>query len=345
VDGGKKNFFVYPQFSYATIIGNFMFYESVPYRSPGRYLMTKHRIILVLLLFALMAAAARPASAASASSVEIASITIAPESPAGGQQPGITARIVRKAAAAPQEPEAFAIIAAVTMPDNRTMSWMWKNVTLRTGGAREFTLPKMFDTKLIGRYKIEYNVYSADMRRRFASRTAGFSAGPAAQPAVPAAAAAGKEAPRRPQAELHAFGLGVSANAFNPAGGGTVMLWPFRNVGLQGTYTVGTFTSYEARLLVRFERPSGFNPYIAAGYLSVSLDKDVIGVSTTFKDSNVSGAVGVEVPLGRRVRGYVEVSGTSITLEEIVTNGAQTAKSTVAYAPVTINAGIVFYLF
>jgi hypothetical protein len=116
-------------------------------------------------------------------------------------------------------------------------------------------------------------------------------------------------------------------------------------VGLQGTYTVGTFTSYEARLIVRFERPSGFNPYIAAGYLSVSVDKDVIGVSTTFKDSSVSGALGVEVPLGRRVRGYVEVSGASINLEEIVTNGAQTAKSTVEYAPVTINAGIVFYLF
>jgi hypothetical protein len=304
-----------------------------------------HRIILVLLLFALMPAAARPASAAPASSVEVASITIAPESPAAGQQPDITARIARKAAAAPPEPGEFAIVAVVTMPDNRTKSWMWKNIALRPGEAREFALPKMFDTKLSGRYKIEYNVYSADMRRRFASSMVVFSAGPSEKPAVPAAAAAGKEAARRPQAEPHAFGLGISANALNPAGGGTMMLWPFRNVGLQGTYTVGTFTSYEARLLVRFERPSGFNPYIAAGFLSVSVDKDVIGVSTTFKDSSVSGAVGVEVPLGRRVRGYVEVSGASIDLEEIVTNGVQTARSTVEYAPVTINAGIVFYLF
>lgn len=289
-----------------------------------------------------MTASARPACAAS---VDVASISIVPESPGAGQQPEVTARIVRKAPAAPKETEAFSVIAVVTMPDNRTKSWMWKNVTLRRGESREFTLPKLFDTKMAGRYKVEYNVYSSDMRRRFTSSSASFTAGPAAKPVAPPAATAAKEAARRPQAEHYEFGLGLSANALNPAGGATMVLWPFRNVGLQGTYTVGTFTSYEARLLVRFERPSGFNPYIAVGFLSVSVDKDVIGVSTTFKDSSVTGAVGVEVPLGRRVRGYVEVSGASIDLEEIVTNGPQTAKSTVEYAPVTINAGIVFYLF
>lgn len=296
----------------------------------------------VLLLFALMMAAAPQAYAASPAPVEVASITVAPESPAPGQQPEITARIVRRTDAGP---EAFTIIAAVTMPDNRTKSWTWQNVAFRTGEPRDFLLPKMFDTMLIGRYKVEYNVYSADMRRRFASSASVFSVGLAAKPVAPPPPAAAKEAPRRPPEEPYSFGLGAWGNALNPAGGGTLLLWPSRSVGLQGTYTVGTFSSFEARLLVRFERPSGFNPYLAAGFLSVSVDKDIIGVHTTFRDSSVSGAVGVEVRLGRRVRGYVEVSGASIDLEETVTNGPQTAKSTVEYAPVTINAGIVFYLF
>jgi hypothetical protein len=55
--------------------------------------------------------------------------------------------------------------------------------------------------------------------------------------------------------------------------------------------------------------------------------------------------VGVEVPLGRRVYGYLEVSGAKIDLHETVTNGAQTVEASVKYAPVTIGAGIVFYLF
>jgi hypothetical protein len=307
--------------------------------------MTLNRTVLAFLLFAMIVAAAMPSYAAPASPVEVASIEIAPESPSPGQYPAITARIGRITATAPPKPELFTIIAAVTMPDNMTKSWMWKNVTLAGKETTDFPLPRIFDTRLTGRYKIEYNVYSADMRRRFASMSKSFSVGPAVKTDEQKPAAAKKEETQRLSEENYAFGLGISANALNPAGGGTIMLWPFRNIGLQGSYTVGTFTSYEARLLVRYGRPSGFNPYFAVGFLSVSVEKDVIGVTTTFKDSSVTGAVGVDVPLGRRVRGYVEAGISSIDLQETVTNGPQTVNATVDYTPVTISIGIVYYLF
>jgi hypothetical protein len=141
------------------------------------------------------------------------------------------------------------------------------------------------------------------------------------------------------------LGIGVYGNILNPAGGATIMLWPFRNVGLQGIYTVGEFTSYEGRLLVKIESQSGFNPYLGAGFLHVSKKENIIGVDTTFEDSKVSGIAGVEVLLGSRLRGYMEISATGIKLEKDVTNGALTAHATVNYAPVTIGLGLVWSVF
>ncbi len=285
------------------------------------------------------------AYAATAAPVEVGPIQVFPGAPLTGQHLRITARIKRTTSASPLEPLVVNVIAVVVRPDHLMKSWVWNKVSLARYESKELSLPAdAYDIKLAGNYKIEFNVYSADMNHRLAARSTTFSV---VNPSLPAEskAPARLEAPRRGIAERNYFGVGIYGNALDPAGGATLILWPFRNVGLQGTYTVGTFTSYEARLLVKFEPSWGFRPYIGVGYVSVSKESDVIGIKTEFKDSGVSGAAGVEIPLSRRTYGYVEVSGAKIDLEKIVTNGAQTVNASVKYYPVTIGAGIVFYLF
>jgi hypothetical protein len=270
--------------------------------------------------------------------VEVVSITVDPATPEAGTHPSIGARIRGTKAAEPQGHTVVNVIAVLVLPNNSVKSWTWKNISIGRDAMREFALPKGYDISLAGRYRVEFNVYSVDMRRRLAARSTAFSV---ASPAHPA----GRKPPPEPAAIRNTLGIGIFGNVFNPAGGGTVLLWPFERVGLQGTYTIGRFTTIEARLLVKFDRVAGVGPYVGAGYLSVSKESDVIGVPTTFKDSGISGVAGVEVPLGRKLFGYVEVSGAAVNLEETVTSGSQTVKATVEYAPVTIGVGIVYYLF
>ncbi len=289
------------------------------------------------------------ASAASSAAAEVRSITVAPGSPTKGQVPAITAVIARTKDAAPVEPAVFNIITVITLPNNITKSSMRQGERFERGQSREFAVPtRLFDTKLTGMYKIEFHVYSADMRRRLATLAQTFTVAQGAPAAVapPAKlAAVKKEEPKRPEAGRPVFGLGIYGNALNPAGGGTAILWPFEHVGIQGIYTVGMFTTTEARLLVKIGEVAGTHPYFGVGYLNVSKEDTIIGVSTTFKDSGISGVIGTEIPLGRRWFGYIEVSGTSIDLKQTVTSGAQTVNASVSYAPVTISAGIVYYLF
>ncbi len=300
--------------------------------------------VVSTILILLILANGEVALSATAAPVEVGPIQVAPKTTLVGQHPRITAEVKRTTLATPQQSLVVNVIAVVVLPDNRTKSWIWKNVVLARGAAKEFSPPDEYDVTLAGKYKIEFHVYSADMRRRFGTRSTTFSVIPPSLPAehkVPARA----EAPPHRVAERGSFGVGLYGNMLNPAGGATLMLWPFQNVGLQGTYTVGIFTTYEARLLAKLELPSRYNPYIGAGYLSVSKETDIIGITTEFRDKGVSGVIGVEIPLGRSTFGYVEVSGNAIHLQKIVTNGMQTVKSTVKYIPATIGVGIVYYLF
>lgn len=284
------------------------------------------------------------ALSATAAPVEVGPIQVAPETTLIGQHPKITAKVKRTTLEAPQQSIVVNVIAVVVLPDNRTKSWTWKNVALARGAAKEFSPPDEYDVKLAGKYKIEFHVYSADMRHRFGTRSTTFSVIPPSLPAEHKVPARAEAQPHR-VAEWNSFGVGFYGNMLNPAGGATLMLWPFQNVGFQGTYTVGTFTSYEARLLVKLDLYSRYHPYIGAGYLSVSKETDIIGITTEFRDKSVSGVIGVEIPLGRSTFGYVEVSGNAIHLQKIVTNGIRTVKSTVEYTPATIGVGIVYYLF
>jgi hypothetical protein len=303
-----------------------------------------HILILAALLLAVadISHAARPV-------VEVRSITVVPDVLAPGKEPAVKAVIGRTKTRMSLEPAAFNIIAVVTLPNNIVKSSIWKNVLFERGQSREIDAPAFFDTRLTGTYTIRFYVYSLDMRRRLATSVRTFivvkgaTAGPT--PSTKPAPAEKKEQPMHPVAERPIFGLGVYGNALNPAGGGTVILWPFEHVGIQGSYTAGQLTTTEARLLVKFGKIAGVYPYLGAGYISVSKDATVIGVPTEFKDSGMSGVVGAEVPFGRNWYGYIEVSGSAIRLQETVTNGVQTVDAKVSYSPVSICAGIVFYLF
>jgi hypothetical protein len=306
-------------------------------------------LFIAALVCLALSGASGSVTAAPPSPVDVVSIEIVPDSPAVGQLPKIIGHLSRTHAPVPLEPAMFNVIAVVKLPSNVTKSTMWKNETFERGQSKKYPFTTVFDTKQPGSYRVEYNVYSADMRHRLTTSAKTFTVGAAAPPQAeePKAPppAVKKEEAGRPAAERNILGVGIYGNALNPAGGGTVLLWPSELVGLQASYTVGTFTTAEVRLLARFGPVWGVKPYVGVGYLKVTKTEDVIGVSTDFKDSSVSGVIGAEVPLGRRWFGYVEVSGASIDLQEIVTNGGQTVKATVDYAPVTIGVGIVYYRF
>ena len=72
---------------------------------------------------------------------------------------------------------------------------------------------------------------------------------------------------------------------------------------------------------------------------------EIIGLKTKFQDSGVSGVIGVEVPLGKRMFASAEVSGSSIDLKKEVNSGSISGTASVKYAPVTIGLSIVYYLF
>lgn len=281
--------------------------------------------------------------AAASASVVIEGIQINPATVAPGEHPDITANI-RTSSSKSSE---VVVIAALTRPDHIVKSWVRGKVAIAPGEKKSIPLPKEYDTKLAGVYKVEFVIYSTDMRRRIHGLSRTFTVAETAmlRPAEKQMERQGQERKRSQAQERTYLGIGVYGNSLNPAGGATIMLWPFRNVGLQGIYTVGVFTSYEGRLLAKIESQSGFNPYLGAGFLHVSKKANIIGADTTFEDSKVSGIVGVEVLLGSRLRGYVEVSGAGIKLEKDVDNGAQTAHATVKYAPVTIGLGLVLTVF
>jgi hypothetical protein len=148
-------------------------------------------------------------------------------------------------------------------------------------------------------------------------------------------------------AEHQHIGVGVYSNTLNSTVGATMILWPFKYVGFQGSYTVGSFTITEGRVLARMPLSSGINPYMGVGYLNVTAEKtvDIINTKEKFQDSGISGVIGVEIPLGKAFFGYVEVCGASIDLKKEVTSGSITGTASVKYSPVSIGLGIVYFLF
>ena len=272
---------------------------------------------------------------------EVQSIQISPAETAIGQRPQIIGSISGGSVRGE-----VTVIAVVVLPDHTVKSWTWKNIVLGPGEVKKITVPQEYEAKLAGVYKVDFNIYSKDMRpihrlsRTFVVKEASEQTAVAAGQPKPAKEAAGA-------AETRRFGIGAFGNAANPAGGATIVVWSSKFAGLQGSYSTGKFTTVEGRLLFRLPLSSGFNPYLGIGYASVSTERtvEILNQKATFRDEGVSGVVGVELPLSRSLVGYAEVCGANIDLKKIVGNGTISGTASVKYAPVSVGAGIIWYLF
>ena len=308
-------------------------------------------IILTLLFFLQVSGAARSAFAGP---IEIQSIQIVPSETTVGRHPDITGSIKATRELAQGKTLVITVIAVVVRPDHVMKSWTWKDVRMQAGDIRSIAIPKEFEMKLAGTYKVDLNVYSRDMmplHRLSKTFVAVDPAHPSAMIPTPAESIpSSKEAPVRgagSTAEYRSFGLGLYANALNSSIGATMLLWPSKHVGVQASYTVGSFTIAEGRILARYPLSSGISPYAGIGYLDVTTERQVenIGIKASFQDSALSGVLGVEVPLGTRIIGSVELSGASIDLKKEVTIEGLTGTASVKYSPVTIGISIVYYMF
>jgi hypothetical protein len=308
-------------------------------------------IILNILLFLFMSATAYSASAGP---VEVQSIQIVPSETTVGRHPEISGIVKATKVLRRDETLVITVIAVVVRPDHVVKSWTWKNVRMRTDDIRSFTIPNDYELKLAGTYKVDFNVYTRNMlplyrlSKKFVAVDRKLPSTKTKPPEGDKArieAASGRAAGR--QAEYPHLGVGLYADTLHSTGGATMLLWPFKHVGLQASYSVGSFSIAEGRILARLPLSSGITPYLGAGYLKVTTERavEIIGIKTGFQDSGVSGVIGVEVPLVERMFGSIELSGASIKLKKEVATGSTTGTASVKYAPVTIGINIVYHLF
>jgi len=310
------------------------------------------KIIMPVVLLLLLGPGA--SHAAFAGTVEIQSIQIVPVEPMAGEHPDITGTVKAESAKATGETMEIIVFASLTRPDHAVKVWTWKEIRIKAGESKVFSVPDEYKVKLRGVYKVDFTVYSKDMvplNKLSKSFTVVEPSHPlvktTSQETVTGSTGISSEkASGRPAYDQH-IGVGAYVNTVNTAGGATVLLWPLTYVGLQGSYTVGEFTTAEVRLLARLPLAAGINPYLGVGYVNVATERtvDTIGIKTTFKDSGVSGVIGVEIPLRKSVFGYVEISGAAIDLKKEVTSGGLTGTAEVNYSPLTVGFSIVYYVF
>jgi len=302
-------------------------------------------VIRSLLLFLLVSGAEHSAFAGP---IQVESIQVLPAETSVGRYPEITGSVKANKDLARGETVNIVVIASVVRPDHVMKSWTWKKVSMRAGDIKSFIIPKEYEIKLAGSYKVDFNVYSKDMLPMHKFSTTFVVVDPSLQPAITTTpeSAASMHAAFQP-AEYPLMGVGVYSNTMNSTVGAALILWPFKYVGLQGSYTAGSYTITEGRLLARLPLSSGINPYLGVGYLNVTTEKtvDVINTREKFQDSGPSGVIGVEIPLGKNFFGYVEVCGSSIDLKKEVTNGLTTGTASVQYSNVSIGLGIVYFPF
>jgi hypothetical protein len=308
-------------------------------------------IIRPLLLFLLISGVSHPAFAGP---IQVESIQVLPAETSVGKYPEITGSVKANKNLARGETMNIVVIASVVRPDHVMKSWTWKKVSMRAGDIKSFTIPKEYEIKLAGSYKVDFNIYSKDMLPMHKRSTTFVVVDTSLQPAsttTPGSDRARAEASSVRAADRSAgsnhLGVGVYSNTLNSTVGATVILWPFKYVGLQGSYTAGSYTITEGRLLARLPLSSGINPYLGVGYLNVTTEKtvDVINTKEKFQDSGPSGVIGAEIPLGKDFFGYVEICGSSIDLKKEVTSGSITGTASVKYSNVSIGLGIVYFLF
>lgn len=104
--------------------------------------------------------------AATAAQVVIESLQVTPDSLRPGLHPDVAAGIGIADHGRQQETREVCVVAVVTRPDHVLRSWQWKQIVIDAEREEVITLPKEYDTRRTGIYKVEFVVYSADMRRR-----------------------------------------------------------------------------------------------------------------------------------------------------------------------------------
>lgn len=140
-------------------------------------------------------------------------------------------------------------------------------------------------------------------------------------------------------------GIGGYVNTINFSGGPSLILWPMKDLAVQGAYGLGTFTTYEARALYRLPLVFRFKPYLGAGYLHAVRSASVLGVDTKIKGDSFTAFAGIELPFSKNLYAYIDVSGTPLKLKQEVVSGNVQATATVKYSPVTVCMGLVLYVF
>lgn len=287
--------------------------------------------------------------------VEVQSIRILPTRVTVGKYPNITATIAAKKIEGRGTTVEVTVIASVVWPDHVMRSWTWKEIRMSSGEIRSFSIPQVFKIKSAGTYKVDFSVYSKTMdplHRLSQTFIAEDPSHPDADKNSSKKSGTDRQSPPHQKktdhpAEDPLVGIGVYVNTLNPSGGVTMLLWPFKYVGLQGIYTDGMFSIAEGRLLARYPLSSGINPYMGVGYVNVATERSVefINIKTQFRDTGVSAVIGAEIPVSERVFGYVEICGTSIVLKKDVASAGVTGTADVTFAPVSIGIGIVYFLF
>jgi hypothetical protein len=265
----------------------------------------------------------------------------------------------------------YDVTAVVTYPSGAGKSLVWNDVSFSARKEKAYEYGNRYDVNQAGTYKVVFSVYNSNRTHLYSSRSKSFVvtglAAPAkpVQPPMPAPEDAIRleketlqtttpqikpsEYDRKAGVEMGGkrkfIGMGGNVNTLNFSGGPSLILWPLKNLAIQGTYGFGTFTSYEARTFYRFPLTQRINPYLGAGYLHTEREATVIGVNTKIKGESYTIFGGVELQLYKNLYGYVDVSGTPMKLKKEVANGTTQATATVKYSPVTVCIGLVLYLF
>jgi hypothetical protein len=246
----------------------------------------------------------------------------------------------------------FDVLAVITSPDGSKKRLLWHEVRFEADQRKLYKYVNNYDTNLIGTYGVEYFVYNSGRTYLYTSFSKSFAVyAPAviSKPQPPAEikkpSVYGRTAKTYSTGETIFVGIGGFVNTFDFSAGPSLILWPFKNLAFQGIYGLGKFTSYEARTFYRFPLSQLIKPYLGAGYLHAEKNAFVLGTDIKIKGDSFTVFGGVELPLYKNLYGYVDVSGTPLKLKRDVASGASQATVTVKYTPVTVCAGLVFYLF
>jgi outer membrane protein W len=286
---------------------------------------------------------------------EIFSVTITPNSVPAGTYPEIIG-FVRNTSSMKNGKNGnavFDVIAVIILPNGSQKRLLWNDVPFTADQRKSYKYSNNYDSNQVGTYTAEYFVYNRDRTRLYTSLSKSFTV---YKPVVTSKSVQQSETTKKPSAydrtvkteisgERMFVGIGGYINTIDFSAGPTIILWPFKNLAIQGTYGIGTFITYEARTFYRFPMSQRLKPYLGAGYLHAERKTNVIGVDTTIKGDSFTVFGGVELPVYKNLYGYVDVSGTPMQLKKDVTNGAVQTTATVTYSPVTICTGVVLYLF